>query len=293
MIPEAVMRELRYIEVATARKMRTLRAGPFTSRRRGDGFDFDQLEPYRPGDDVRRIDWNVTARLDEAFVRRTHAERELNLVVAVDVSRSMDLGMSHRSKREATMLVTASLVFSAVANQVSIGFVAFADRVIVWRAPRRGRAAAWAALEQCWSASGAPGRTALTPAVRHLLGRLPRMSMVCLVSDFQTAEDLFGSPDLAMLASRHDVIAIVPEDPFERALPEGPGFLTVRDLESGRREALDLSEPSRRHFAEQARLRRRALTRSFYRASMDHVFVPTDDASVEPLLALFASRVRG
>jgi len=292
MIPEAIMRELRYIEVATARKMRTLRAGPFTSRRRGDGFDFDQLEPYRPGDDVRRIDWNVTARLDEAFVRRTHAERELTMVVAVDVSRSMDLGTSHRSKRETMMLVTASLVFSAVATQVSTGFVAFADHVIAWRAPRRGRAAAWAALEHCWSASGAPGRTALAPAVRHLLGRLPRMSMVCLVSDFQTGEGLFGSPDLAMLASRHDVIAVVPEDPFERELPQGPGYVTVRDLESGRRAALDLSAQTRRQYAEESRLRRRALTRLFYRASIDHVFVPTDEASVEPLLALFALRVR-
>ena len=139
MIPEAVMRELRYIELITARKMKTARVGPFTSRLRGPGFDFDQLQPYRPGDDVRRMDWNVTARLDAPFVRHTHAERELNMMIAVDVSRSMDLGSAHASKREAMILVTASLLFSALASQVNTGFLAFADRVVVASPPRRSR----------------------------------------------------------------------------------------------------------------------------------------------------------
>jgi uncharacterized protein (DUF58 family) len=292
MIPEALMRELRYVEIATARKMRTMRVGPFMSRRRGDGFDFDQLEPYQPGDDVRRIDWNVTARLDSAFIRQTHAERELNVIVVADVSRSMDLGTSHRSKHEAMMLVTASLVFSAAASQASIGFLAFANGTMAWRPPRRGRAGAWAALEQCWAARGASGGTALGSAVRYLLARLKRMSMICLVSDFQTDEDPWRGPELPMLGARHDVIAIVPEDPIERELPGGFGYVTVRDLESGRRAVLDLGARSRRAYAADALLRRRALTRRFYQASVDHVFVRTDAPVIEPLLGLFASRVR-
>jgi len=291
MIPDAVMRELRYLEVATARKMRTLRVGPFTSRLRGDGFDFDQLQPYRHGDDVRRIDWNVTARLDAPFVRQTHAERELSMMIAVDVSRSMELGTSHRSKREAMMFVTASLLFSALSNQVNTGFLAFADRVIVSSPPRRTRGAAWAVLERCWSATGT-GRTAIVPVVRHLARSLKRMSIVFLVSDFITDEDLFGSPDLAMLATRHDVVAVIPEDPFERGLPVGSGYVTVRDLESGRRAAVDLGEQSRRRYAAQARRRRESLAHAFYRAGIEHVFVPTDGRPVEPLMTLFASRAR-
>jgi uncharacterized protein (DUF58 family) len=292
MIPETVMRELRYIEVATARKMRTLRAGPFTSRRRGPGFDFDQLQPYRPGDDVRRIDWNVTARLDTPFVRQTHAERELNLVIAIDVSRSMELGTSQRSKRETMMLVTASLVFSALANQVNTGFVAFSDHVLVSSPPRRRRAAAWALLERCWSASGAGGRTSLVPMLRHLLRTLKKMTMVVIVSDFITGEDLFSAPELSMVAARHDAIAVVPEDPLERELPAGPGHVTIRDLESGRRTAVDLGTRARRHYAAEAVLRRRALERAFYAVPMEHVFVPADGNALEPLLALFASRSR-
>ena len=292
MIPESVMRELRYIEIATARKMRTPRAGSFTSRLRGPGFDFDELQPYRPGDDVRRIDWNVTARLDTPFVRHTHAERELNLMIAIDLSRSMELGTSHHSKREAMMFITASLLFSALSSQVNTGFLAFSDRVVVSQPPRRTRGAAWTILQQCWSAPGGSGRTALVPMVRQLARILKRMSIVFLVSDFLTDEDLFGGPDLAMLAARHDVIGVVPEDPSERDLPAGPGYLRVRDLESGRHATVDLGPRRRRHYAADARRRRESLTRAFYSVPMEHVFVPTDGHPVEPLLELFATRAR-
>jgi uncharacterized protein (DUF58 family) len=292
MIPDAVMRELRYIEVATARKMRTPRVGPFTSRLRGPGFDFDELQPYRPGDDVRRIDWNVTARLDAPFVRHTHAERELNMMIAIDVSRSMDLGTSHYSKREAMMFITASLLFSALASQINTGFLAFSDRVLVAQAPRRTRAAAWAILQQCWSAPAGTGRTALVSMVQQLARTLKRMSIVFLVSDFLTDEDLFGGPDLAMLAARHEVIGVVPEDPAERDLPPGPGYLRGRDLESGRPATVDLGPRTRARYAADARVRRAALARAFYGVPMEHVFVPTDARPVEPLLELFAARVR-
>ena len=292
MIPDAVMRELRYIEVSTARRMRAPRAGSYTSRQRGPGFDFDQLQPYRPGDDVRRIDWNVTARLDAPFVRHTHAERELNIMIAIDVSRSMDLGTSHYAKREALMFITASLLFSALASQINTGFLAFSDRVVTASPPRRTRAAAWAVLEECWAAPRGSGRTALVPMVRQLARTLKRMSIVFLVSDFLTDEDLFGSPELAMLAARHDVIAVVPEDPTESDLPAGPGYLSVRDLESGRRATVSLGARSRARFAAEGARRRQALSAAFYRVPIEHVFVPTDDSPVEPLLSLFARSTR-
>jgi uncharacterized protein (DUF58 family) len=292
MIPESVMRELRYIEVSTARRMRALRVGPYTSRQRGQGFDFDELQPYRPGDDVRRIDWNVTARLDAPFVRHTHAERELSMMIAIDVSRSMDLGTSHYSKREAMMFVTASLLFSALASQINTGFLAFSDQVTVASPPRRARAAAWALLEECWAAPPGSGRTALVPMVQQLARTLKRMSIVFLVSDFLSDENLFDGPDLAVLAARHDVIAVVPEDPMEAELPVGPGYLRVSDLESRRRATVSLGARSRAQFAAEAHRRREALAAAFYRVPMEHVFVPTDRSPVEPLLSLFARSIR-
>jgi len=292
MIPEHVLHELRYIELRAGKKIRNPRVGAYTSRLRGPGFDFDQHQPYRPGDDVRRIDWNVTARMNAPFVRHTHAERELNMMIAIDVSRSMDLGTSHYSKREAMTFITASLLFSALANQINTGFLAFSDHVVTSSPPRRTRAAAWAVLQQCWAAPPGSGRTALVPMVRHLVAALKRTSLVFLVSDFLTDENWAVSRDLSMLAARHDVIAVVPEDPAERELPAGSGYLQMRDLETGRHVAVGIGQRSRAAFALEARRRRDALARAFYEVPMEHVFVPTDGRPVEPLLSFFARSVK-
>jgi len=291
MIPEQVMRELRYIEVYTARRIRNLRVGPYTSPQRGPGFDFDEHQPYRQGDDVRRIDWNVTARMGAPYVRHTHAERELNVMLAIDVSRSMELGAANRSKKELMTFITGSLLFSAVADQINTGFLAFADRVLEYGPPRRTRAAAWAALERCWALAPRSGPTAIVPAIRHLVTTLKRMSVVFIVSDFITGEELFAGDDLAMLAAKHDVIAVVPQDASELSLPSGGGYVRVRDLESGAHVDVGLSPRVRRAYAADMHTRRIALARAFYRAGIDHVFVPTDGSPVEPLLELFARRM--
>ncbi|MGE5244662.1 MAG: DUF58 domain-containing protein [Betaproteobacteria bacterium] len=291
MIPEPVMRELRYIEVYTAKKIRNQRVGAYQSPLRGAGFDFDEHQLYRPGDDVRRIDWNVTARMDAPYVRHTHAERELNVMIAMDVSRSMDLGSSKYSKREVMTFITGSLLFSALSDQINTGFLAFGDRVLSESAPRRTRAAAWSVLQQCWATSSDARRTLMLPAIQHLNKTLKRMSVVFLVSDFMTDDDVLGSKELAILADRHDVIAVVPEDRAEANLPPGRGYLRLRDLESGRRVSLGLTDRARRRYADDVRRRREALTRAFYRVPMDFVFVPTDQSPVEPVLSLFANRV--
>ncbi len=291
MIPEHVMHELRYIEVYTAKKIRNQRVGAYQSPLRGPGFDFDEHQPYRPGDDVRRIDWNVTARMDAPYVRHTHAEREMNVMIAMDVSRSMELGTSKYSKKEVMTFITGSLLFSALSDQINTGFLAFGDRVLASSPPRRTRAAAWSVLEQCWATASSASRTLMLPAIGHLLKTLKRMSVVFLVSDFMTDDDVLGSQELAILAARHDVIAVVPEDRSELSLPRGRGYLRVRDLESAREVAVGLSDRARRQFADEARLRREDLTRAFYRVPMDSVFVPTDRSPIEPVLSLFAKRM--
>jgi uncharacterized protein (DUF58 family) len=292
MIPEHVMHELRYIEVYTGKKIRNQRVGAYQSPLRGPGFDFDEHQPYRPGDDVRRIDWNVTARMDAPYVRHTHAERELNVMIAMDVSRSMEIGSAKYSKKEALTFITGSLVFSALSDQINTGFIAFADKVLVSVAPQRTRAAAWKMLQQCWDAkAAAAGRTQMVPVVKQLLKTLKRMSVVFLVSDFMTDDNVLESQELAILAAHHDVIAVVPQDPSELTLPRGSGYVRVRDVETGRQVAVGLTDRARRRYAEEVRERRAALTRAFYRVPIDHVFVPTDQSPVEPLLSLFAKRM--
>ena len=290
MMPESVMRELRTIELATARKMKTARVGPFTSRLRGQGFDFDELQPYRPGDEVRRIDWNVTARLGAPFVRHTHAEREMNVMVVMDVSRSMSLGSSAHSKREALTYISGSILFSAIGDQINTGFMAFSDRVLMTARPKRTRGAAWNVLQEAWDLSSSAKKTLMLPAIRELRTALKRMSVVFIVSDFATADNVLESSELAQLAAHHDVIAVVPEDRAETSLPPGGGYVHMRDLESGRRVTVGLGRGARAGFAAAAQARREALARAFYRVPMDHVFVPTDVSPVLPVLSLFARR---
>jgi len=162
MIPPHMLRELRYLEISTAKAVRNVRIGPHTSRSRGSGFDFDQHLAYRPGDDVRRIDWNATARLNTPYVRQTHAERELDVVMALDLSQSMAIGSSRYSKKEVTTFVAASILFSAASDQINAGFLTFSDRVLRWAPPLATRR-----LEQprarAWASSAAPRWAAATP----------------------------------------------------------------------------------------------------------------------------------
>jgi len=292
MIPDHVMNELRYVEMYAAKKIHSLRVGAHASRLRGSGFDFQDLRPYRPGDDVRAIDWSVTARMNAPYVRETRAECELDVMIALDVSRSMELGTSHASKKEVLAVITASLLFSALSDQVNVGFLAFADRVLDFSPPRRARTDNWVILERLWALAPQPGPTMLKPAVRALAARLKRVTVVFLVSDFMTDEDVFDGGDLSVLSARHDVIAVVPEDPAELSLPAGRGYVRLRDLESGRAKAIGLSQDARAAYGERARQHRESLTRGFYRVPMDYVFVRTDENPVEQLMSLLASRLR-
>ena len=229
------MQELRYIEVATGRKIRNQRVGTYQSPLRGPGFDFDEHQPYRPGDDVRRIDWNVTARMGAPFVRHTHAEREMNVMVAMDVSRSMALGTTAHSKREAMTYISGlDPVLRAVGSD---------QRRASLRSPtgcccRRRRSGRARRRGRC---SSRPGRSS-RPRRRRCCCRssvtctsLKRMSVIFIVSDFVTDDDVLASPELAQLAPKHDVIAVVPEDRAETELPAGAGYVQMRDIESGRR----------------------------------------------------------
>ena len=290
MIPPDVLRELRYLEVYTAQKIRNLRVGPYTSPLRGPGLEFDEHRPYRPGDDVRRIDWNVTARLNAPFLRQTHAERELTIIAALDLSRSMAFGSSRYSKKEAMTFIAASILFSAASDQINVGFLAFSDCVLHWSPPRRAGGRVWQVLEEIWSIEARDSRTAVLPAIKHLVARLRGMNIVCLVSDFITDEDVFGSRELRMLASRNDVIAIVLEDPAETALPSGGGTIRLRDPESGHTVSAALNTRTRLAYQEMVAERRRAIVDACYRVPIDHLFVPSDRPVMEPLLNLFARR---
>lgn len=292
MLPDHLISDLRYMEIYTGRRFPNLRAGSFRSRMRGPGFDFDEHRAYRAGDDVRRIDWNVTARLNAPYVRETHAERELNVMIAVDVSRSMMLGTGQYSKKEIQLLLAGCLVFSSLSDQINTGFLSFSDRVHDFYPPRRNRVQAWRFLEQLWAMQPSAGETGILSAVRHLDSHFRQEGVVFLISDFLTAENLAESRELKILAARHDIIAVVIEDALELELPGGNAAVELKDIETGRRRRIGLGASQRQRYAEAMQQRRQQLVDAFYHVPMDYVFVRPDQRAVESLLNLFAVRRR-
>lgn len=308
MLPDRITRELRYLEIYTARRMRNLRSGTFQSRTRGAGFDFDEHRPYRPGDDVRRIDWNVTARFKQPFVRETHAERELNVIVALDLSSSMAFGTSALDKKELMIYVAACFGFSAAADQINLGLLAFGHQVLHYWPPRRSKARAWRALDELWRLDADPGPTTIAPVAAFLQRRLRHASVIFIVSDFLTDESLPDIPELRLLTATHDVVGVVIQDPSEMSLFRAGGEVRVKDPESGLLRRLAITRRTRRRYAASMEERRRQLTNAFYDAGMDHAFLMGRPASetepsepegapgmsyvLEPLMELFSARRR-
>jgi uncharacterized protein (DUF58 family) len=288
-IPDDLAQDIRSIELRVDRRIRSLRVGSYTSPLRGEGFEFDQHRPYRHGDDVRRIDWNATARIGSPFLRQTRAERELQMVLVGDLSRSMQFG-SGRSKHDAMVLATACLLFSALASEIRSGVLGFTDSVLEWTSPVADKPTAWAALMRLWALEPPGRRTAIRPAVRHLLETLKRTTLVILLSDFVTDEDLRRLPELSMLAARHDVVAVVLEDPAETRLPAGAGYVRVRDVEANVEMTVGLSDEVRDRFAAAVEQRRAELRDGLYQCGVDHEFVNTQRDLVEPLMRVFERR---
>jgi uncharacterized protein (DUF58 family) len=271
---------------------------------RGPGFDFDEHQPYRPGDDVRRIDWNATARFRQPFIRRTHAERELNVIVALDLSASMSFGTAPLDKKELMLYVAACFAFSAAADQINLGLLAFGPTVLHYWPPRRAKGRAWRALHELWKLRPPGGVTHLEPVASFLLKRLRHETVVFIVSDFLMPEPLADLPSLRLLTATHDVVGVVIRDPAEAALFDASGEIRVRDPETGLRRRLALTVRNRRRYTADMADRRAALEEAFHQAGMGSAFLldrsPGDAPGgapdvvriIEPLMELFAMRRR-
>lgn len=290
-IPDDLVQELRYLEIYTRRKISSRLVGSYTSPFKGVGFDFWEHRRYQPGEDVRRIDWNATARLGQIQVRLDHAERELNAILVVDLSRSMEFTSRKLTKRELLVRVAGCLAFSAVADQMHLGMLAFTDRVEAYLPPRQGRRQAWRLLQYLHEARPGSGGTELGAPVRFLTQRLRKTTVVFLLSDF-LGSDITRLADLQLLGHTHDVVPVIVQDPMEEELLKARGHVRLRDLESGRERVISLSSRNRRLYAEEASRRREALIRHFYTLGLDHVYVRVGDSFVDPLIRLFSSRKR-
>jgi len=283
-----LMARVRTIQVRTHKLVSSALAGAYRSNFRGTGIEFESVRPYEPGDDVRTIDWKVTARVGEAFVKTYVEDRTLILQLVVDTSRSMDFGSSEKSKREVAAEVCALLALVAGRNQDQVGLCLFADEPGLHLAPKKGQHHVLRLIREVMAAPAMGRGSSLARVLEHQLRHLKRRSLVLIVSDFLGTDA--WEDELARLARRHDVIAVRVFDPLEEELPPA-GWLELCEIESGRRLDVDArSAGVRAAWSQAASARRGELVARLRKARVDLVEVATTGDVAEPIARCFARR---
>jgi len=322
-----LIQQVRRIQLVTGRQVHDVMAGAYLSVFKGRGMEFDEVRPYVPGDDVRTIDWNVTARVGEPHVKRYVEERELTVLLLVDISPSQEFGSAARSKREAAALLAALVAFSAISNQDKVGLLLFHGAAEEYIPPRKGQKHALRVIREVLARGhevdgrsrlgDRSDRKRLRELGRELVGRfrrlvartraeprratniayalefcrrvLPRRAVLFLVSDFLD-QDYFSA--LVVANRRHDVVCVHIGDERERALPPA-GLVAFQDAETGRERLYDTSSPAfQAAMAEETARREAALAGELRAAGVDLIRIDATRPVIEPLLGFFRARER-
>ena len=291
--PQETLRRAQRVEIVAARTVNDAMVGAYLSRFKGRGTDFEELREYVPGDDVRAMDWNVTARTGKPFIRLHREERELTLVLAVDVSGSSSFGSGEATLRERAADVAACLAVSALKAGDKVGLLLFTDREELWVSPKKGRRHVLRIIRDVLEFKPASRRTSFAAPMRRLGRALKRRSMVFVVSDFLAGPegaDVMAAA-LGELNARHDTACVQLVDARERELPD-VGVIALEDAETGEIREVDTgSERVRRAFATQAETRLAETAAGLARAGMDVARLDADTAAA-PTLARFFERRR-
>ncbi len=287
MNPSEILRNVRRIEIKTRRLVNDVLAGEYHSVFKGRGMEFEEVREYEPGDDVRTIDWNVTARTGVPHVKRFKEERELTVLLVVDVSASGAFGTSVRQKNRLATEVSALLAFSAIRNNDRVGLVLFTDQVERFIPPKKGREHVLRLIRELLTFTPEHKGTDLAAAL-DFVGRVQRRrSVVFLLSDF-LGEDFDRA--LRGINRRHDLVTMSITDPLELELPP-VGFLELEDAETGEVVIVDTADIRfYEAFKETNRGVRDQLTNRLDRMQIDHIPLGTDDDYVKPLIRFFHER---
>jgi uncharacterized protein (DUF58 family) len=289
MSPDEVMREVRRLEITTRHLVRDIVAGEYSSAFRGRGVEFSEVREYQPGDDVRSIDWNVTARLGSAYVKRYLEERELTVLFVIDASASGRFGTRVRTKHSLAVEVCAVLALAAARNNDRVGAVWATDRIERFVPPRRGRRHALRVINDLLAFEPLQTGTDLAAVLRFVEPVLRRRAVIFLISDFLTAG---YQSALQRLASRHDVIALQLYDPRERELPD-LGLVSFHDPETRAWQLVDSGRQGTRElFNRRAADFDRLLQLDMRGSGTDLVRLETGQPYAESLIAFFRRRER-
>lgn len=283
-----LLKKVRRLEIVSNRFANDLFAGQYKSVFRGRGMEFSEVREYQPGDDIRQIDWNVTARAGRPFIKRFVEERELTVLFMVDISASGLFG-SVRSKLDTAVEVAATLMFSALKNNDKVGLMTFCDDVLDYRPPRKGKANVLQLIRLLVGTRPIARKTDIEKAVQYANRVLKRRAVIFLISDFFAPE---VKRDLALCRHRHDLIALTLTDEREESFPN-IGLLNLRDPETGETVLVDTgSRRVREALAERLKEQRRTLESNLKRAKVDRLEIGSHHDFLGDLRGFFKSRER-
>lgn len=286
-----ILKRVRRIELLTRGMVKEMLGGQYHSRFKGQGIEFDDFREYQPGDDVRFIDWNVTARMNDPFVRKYVEERELTVMLCVDVSGSGDYGSLEDSKRERAAEIAAVFAFSAVQNQDKVGLTLFSNGIEQYLPARKGAPHALRILRDILNNEPKQQGTDIKSALDLALERIAHRALVIVVSDFITPDSAWEK-SLRAVAAKHDVVAAQIMDPRELALPDA-GRVCLEDPETGEQFLVNTSSPAvREEYERRVMQRQNSLVHLLRRSGVERIAVRTDEDYVPALKAYFRSRKR-
>jgi uncharacterized protein (DUF58 family) len=307
MLDPEIVRRVREIQIRAGRQVAEVLAGHYVSVFKGRGVEFDEVRPYLPGDEIRSIDWNVTARTGEPYVKRYVEERQLTILLLVDISRSQEFGSGQRSKRETAAELAALVALSAIQNDDRVGLLLFDDQLRHYIPPRKGQRHALRVIRDVLSSeyqqpisprpharSSGQAVTSAPPAgiavaLEHVQRVIHRRAICFVVSDFWDESSTFID-GLKIARRRHDVVAVQVIDPRELQLPSA-GLVQVIDPESGSQTWIDTSSPRVRDaFAKRAHQRLNNLQQQFRESRIDSFQIHTTKTVVEPIVRFFRMR---
>lgn len=287
MIPRETLKKIRRIEIRTRRAVNDVFAGRYHSVFKGQGMEFQEVREYVPGDDIRSIDWNVTARTGAPHVKKFTEERELTVMLLVDVSASNRFGSTAQLKRDLVAEIAALLAFSAIANHDRVGLILFTDQVEKHIPPAKGPTHVLRVISEILAAQPRSPRTDLEPALKYLNRVTRRRSVAFLVSDFIAPP---CERTLRVTARRHDLVSLVVGDKRESALP-AVGLVDFEDAETGRRLWVDTAHaPTRRALLARQSARREALLRTLRSARSDAIELNAGESYDRELVRFFRTR---
>lgn len=284
---QELMKLVGRIKILTNRLIDDRLSGDYHSVFKGHGIEFDEVRPYVPGDDIRTIDWNVTARTGHPHIKRFSEERELTIIFLIDVSGSHVFGSGTRPKSELAAEIACLLALTALRNQDKIGMILFSDRIVKSIPPRKGRTAVMRLVREILAAQETRHGTDIGAALRFLSNVQKRKAIVFLISDYQ---DRGYEKELRVAARRHDLISCVVSDPREQELPD-VGLIELQDPETGELLLVDTgSRRVRASFAAQATRERDALRTNLRRIGVDLLDIATDRPYIDDVRRLFRIR---